>query len=122
MIVKIGHAFIQVVPFTSHELALTEAPMGMWTPGDLTIRINPGLPPAEQARTLIHELLHAIHHVYEVGDRHDEETLCGKLDTPLSILFADNPNLGDILTRCFIRNQPLPFDEHDDGTPRRTKR
>lgn len=58
-----------------------------------TIVIDPDQPPAEQARTLLHEALHAVWSVYGLPARVTEEGACSRLEGPLLCLIRDNPHL-----------------------------
>ncbi len=57
------------------------------------IVICPDQPPAEQARTLLHEALHAVWSVYGLPARVTEEGACSRLEGPLLCLLRDNPHL-----------------------------
>lgn len=55
------------------------------------IRIRAGMTPQQVANTFIHEVLHAIHHVYGLRDGCDEETFTELSANGLCAFWQDNP-------------------------------
>ena len=73
------------------------------------IVIDPDQPPAEQARTLIHEALHAVWSVYGIPARLTEEGACTRLEGPLLCLIRDNPAMtAAIIAATEGKALPLP--------------
>ena len=86
---KIGHRTFTVVPL----IASTEN-VGMIDFQAQTIALCYKISPQEQARVLIHELLHAAYDMTGSAlDAMNEEDTCQALDGPLATIFADNPQL-----------------------------
>jgi hypothetical protein len=75
---------------------------------DHGIQIAPGLSPDAAATTVLHEIVHAIAHVYALPDVLDEESMCGRLEAPLLAFLRDNPTLVRHLTAS-AKGRPFPF-------------
>lgn len=61
---------------------------------DCEIDVQDGQNPVEEADTVIHEVLHAIHFLMDIGLSHKvEEQVVRKMATGLMQVFADNPHL-----------------------------
>lgn len=87
---------------------------GFYRPGTKSIYIDTDASPAVQARTLVHEALHACFDVFRLTDEGlDEEGVCGALDGPLTALFMDNPWLAPVVQNC-AAGVPLPLGEPND--------
>ena len=68
--------------------------LGLCSPDECRIEIEDGQPPVEEADTVIHEVLHAIHFLMDIGLSHKrEEEVVRKMATGLMQVFADNPHL-----------------------------
>lgn len=61
-----------------------------------TISVWSGLPEESQRDTVMHEILHAIGHVFNVKFT-EEEDVIRKFATGICIIFRDNPGLKEIL-------------------------
>lgn len=55
------------------------------------IRVHPGLAGQKLANTFMHEVLHGIHMVYDLGDRSDEEDFTARVANGLCSFWQDNP-------------------------------
>ena len=81
---------------------------GAWIAGEHKILIRCDLPPAEQAATLMHELIHAIYSTYALkGRRLGEEDVCCQLEGPLVAVFTDNPWLAGVLHQAVNHGVPI---------------
>jgi hypothetical protein len=71
------------------------------------IEINPHFQPEEVVNSFIHEILHGIVDVYNIGiDKEAEELYVRQLANPLTALLKDNP---DLLKWIFnVLNDPQP--------------
>ena len=95
MILKFGYRDIQVLPMSDEE-ADTERCSGWYR--DNIIKVQESLDPPEQARILIHEILHAVFESFNIRrKRYNEELICKTLDKPLAQVLRDNPHLLKIL-------------------------
>lgn len=108
---RVGHLDILVEP-VSHELADKEEMHGCYLSSQFKIQIRHPYPPAEQARVLIHELIHAVYDVwrYTSDKSKDEESVCESLDIPLVKILQDNPQLLDRLKLAVGAEQVSPFE------------
>lgn len=67
---------------------------GMIKYNDKLIQLAEDQAPAEMANTLLHEMLHAIIHEYEIGiDGRSEERIVRTITDALTEAFSANPNL-----------------------------
>ena len=97
MKLKVGYATISVVGISPAESS-AQGLNGGYTASMHRVEINTGLPPAEQAAVLVHELIHACFDVYGLKDEKlCEEDVCTALDGPLTALLTDNPTLPGVL-------------------------
>ena len=90
---KIGHRKFRVVPFDT-----VDGPnAGLIDFEAQTISLAIDVSPEEQARVLIHELLHAAWEMAGAGKTLTEEAVCETLDGPLAAIFSDNPHIFGVL-------------------------
>lgn len=82
---------------------------GYWSPNSCSIMVRTDLVPAEQARVVLHELLHACWFAYQLPDDCDEETVVGRLDRALTALVRDNAGLFKDLQAALNDSKPLPL-------------
>lgn len=61
----------------------------------------------EQARFLIHELLHAIFDIFALKVPTDEEDMVEQLDGPLAMVIRDNPALLGVLHQALCNGKPI---------------
>lgn len=74
---------------------------GLCDPEDCEIDIREGLHPVEEADTVLHEVLHAVHFLMDIGlNPRMEENVVRKTATGLIQVFADNPRLLAYLTEA----------------------
>lgn len=71
--------------------ATDEGLLGHCSPFSETIEIAPDQSPGNAVNTLLHEVLHAIWHAYDLGDAASEEPAVTRLSTGLAAVFSDNP-------------------------------
>jgi len=89
----IGHMTVVVAPMTDAQARKLEAE-GVYIETKFLIMVRSRTSPAEQARVLIHELLHACYDAGGWGDEaRDQEAVCGFLDRGLALVFQQNPSL-----------------------------
>ncbi len=94
---RIGHMTIHVLPMTD-QLGRKLDAEGCYIEKNFTIFVRHRTSPAEQARILLHEILHACYDAGGWGDEaRDQESICGLLDRALATLFLDNPHLLPII-------------------------
>jgi hypothetical protein len=104
---KVNYASVRVVGISGPE-ADAQGIVGSYSPGMHKVEIKADLPPAEQARVLVHELIHSCFDVYELKDRKlTEEDVCEILDGPLTALLTDNPMLIGVLHQAVNHGQPI---------------
>jgi hypothetical protein len=72
---------------------------------DHEINIRDGMPPVEEADTVLHEIMHAVWEHMDIGHRRVEESVVRKLATGLTQVFQDNPALVQYLVDAGI-HQP----------------
>jgi hypothetical protein len=88
---------IQVLPLSDGLSEKLDAD-GVYLEDKFTIMVRRRTSPAEQARILIHELLHACYDAGGWGDEgRDQEGICSILDRALAKVLVDNPHLFPIL-------------------------
>jgi len=58
-----------------------------------SIEIMDGQPPVEERDTVLHEIMHGIWHLMDIGHSRIEETVVRKMATGLTQVFQDNPDL-----------------------------
>lgn len=97
MRLKINHLTYDVLPLPPL-WADAESAVGLHSPNEPAIYIRSDEAPAEQARILWHELIHALWHAFNIPKQaRDEEQTCEVLESPLAALFVDNPHLSQAL-------------------------
>lgn len=105
MKLKVAHRDVEVIPM---DPASCHDAVGLWWDHAGTIVISPDRPPEDQARILIHELLHAIHSCFRLDSRErDEEGICGDFDAPLATVLRDNPSLLAVLHQALNQRKPI---------------
>jgi Zn-dependent peptidase ImmA (M78 family) len=104
---KINHRDVPVLPLSSEE-ATNLKMYGYYEDNTKEIYIENILDPTEQARVLLHEIIHALFHIHQVkAKRFTQEGVCQALDVPLATLFRDNPHLGQVLHDALNRSIPI---------------
>lgn len=95
----------------SHKEADKHNADGYFVPDLGVIGIRHPDAPAEQARVLLHEVLHAIYQVWGYSDKPPagEEEVCEFLDRALVKVFQDNPHLSAILALALGEPAQSPF-------------
>ena len=91
-IIKVGAFDIAVKSWPIFN-ASDERSFGQFRPASLEIAICDFLPERRQAETMIHEILHAIWHVWALRQSSDEEVVVGSMAQGLAAVFRDNPDL-----------------------------
>lgn len=106
--IKVGHLVYEVKPLTPL-LADAESAMSVFsTSPETVIYIRADQPPAEQVRLLWHELIHVMWHAFNLPDRKlGEEDICLAIESPLAMVFRDNPHLGRVMTDAFGKAIPV---------------
>ena len=101
---KLGHRKFRVVPFET----LDGPDAGLIDYEAQTISIASTLTAEEQARVLIHELLHAAWDMAgNLGAALEEEAACEALDGPLATIFSDNPHLFGVLRLALNHDEAI---------------
>ena len=93
--------FIIKVELMSPRESDAENSYGHFTEMDLMIRLRPNQIPQQLGNTMLHELLHACHHTWDVTDKADEETFARCTAHALQAVWRDNPQLMLWFTRIF---------------------
>ena len=65
--------------------------MGAAYHSQLSIRLRTDVPPQQLANTFLHEVIHAIHYVFGIGDDDNEETFTNLTTNGLCAFWMDNP-------------------------------
>ena len=104
MDIKVDHRSITVTGVPSSEL---EDCRGIFYGETGEILIDQTIPAAEQAETLIHELLHAIWCSRHMKSRLGEEAAVSQLASGLATVIRDNPVLPMLLSNALISGMPL---------------
>lgn len=90
--VRVGPHTI-AISLKPREEALTEEAWGCYNLETMTIWVQQELAPSKQARVLLHEIIHALWDVGELGEETDEETAVSVLSTQLLAAMHDNPGV-----------------------------
>jgi hypothetical protein len=104
MFIKVDHRDILVKAVASSEL---DDCRGIFYGETGEILIDQTIPAAEQAETLIHELLHAIWCSRHMKSRLGEEAAVSQLASGLATVIRDNPVLPMLLSNALISGMPL---------------
>jgi hypothetical protein len=99
--IKIGYRSYKLQRMTKIE-AEREASWGQCDCQEGIIRIFPNHDDKVTANTLLHEMLHAIHHEWHINDGDNEENIVTKFANGITTLFNDNPDLIRYIAREFI--------------------
>jgi hypothetical protein len=95
--IKVAYGHIDVVGLGPHD-ADEQGIDGSFSSRRHRIEIREDLPPAEQAKVLMHEIIHACFECFNLPhEKLDEERICLALDGPLTTVFTDNPWLIGVL-------------------------
>lgn len=78
--------------------------MGFIIPNRQVIRLRANAPAQQTANTFIHEVMHAIHYVYGVGDDDDEEMFTTQSANGLCAFWQDNPKACQWWQRLLTRD------------------
>lgn len=107
MKLQIGYMTVLVGPI-DRTYARAENLAGLWDDGQHLILIDPSLPAAEQAATLIHEIIHACWSAFQLPDKRlDQEAVCCTLERPLATVLRDNPTLPGVLHQALVNGRPI---------------
>lgn len=105
--IKVAHLEYEVLALSGKHVLYEGRNYGLHIIEDNRIYIDSAQSPSEQVRILLHELIHALCWAHNIPKQpRDEEQMCGVLETPLAMLFRDNPGLGDIFAKAFA-GKPL---------------
>ena len=106
MIIKIGHVDVSVraLPPQHADEAEMDAVYRLPT-HDIAVR--PDRSSAEQARFLIHELMHAMFDIFKLRVPEDEEDMVRQLDMPFATVIRDNPSLLGVLHQALCNGKPI---------------
>jgi hypothetical protein len=110
---RLGHVDVQVFPMSDDMGALGNA-FGCFIPERQVIYVQATLPPAEQARILIHEILHACWYSARGPETASEERACETLDMPIASILRNNPGIAEILIDGLINNLSIFSGHHRD--------
>ena len=105
MEIKVDHRSIRVEGI----LQADHDHRGMFNEPEGTIEVATDQPPAEQAETLIHELLHAIWSSRHMKARLTEESAVTQLASGLATVLRDNPLLPQLLLGALVNGEDLPL-------------
>jgi hypothetical protein len=78
------------------------------------IELYPHQLPCDVAATMVHEVLHAIHHVYSLPKMMSEETMCTGLEAGILCFIRDNPEIVKQLQEA-CAGKPMKGIEDSDG-------
>ena len=92
MSIKVGYQTYRLRPI-SEPAAAESGEDGYHHPDEARIGVRAALTPQGQVSTLIHELLHAFHHVYGLQWGDEEEDTILRLEPAITAFFRDNPAL-----------------------------
>lgn len=107
MRIRVGHLLYEICPLGVEEADERNID-GMCEHHTQRILIREELPPAQQAGVLIHELIHAMFHVYAMPRRGiTEEQVAAGLEGPVAILLRDNPDIGTAIRQALDAGVPL---------------
>jgi len=98
-ILKIGHLDIDVEEMSPTE-ALTNAYYGVFESTECRIKVFMGESLYRTLEVLLHEVNHAIYHVYQMEDVLAEETVASVLAAGWTQVYRDNPELLDFIKEC----------------------
>jgi len=90
--VRVGPHTISI-SLKPREEAQTEEAWGCYNLDNLDIWVQAELAPTKKARVLLHEIVHALWDVGELGEESDEETAVSVLSTQLLAAMQDNPDV-----------------------------
>ena len=91
MKVRVGHLEFSVRDMSPEEME-RETVLGLCFRTTNAILLRPTQGDTEFNSTLVHELLHAIHHAYSIPEKGlTEEQICLRLEGPFVALIRDNP-------------------------------
>ncbi len=115
--IKIGHRSFTVRAMTDAEQRVGNI-VGQLRFTSEQILVWPKASAAEQARILLHEILHG---VFEFsGDRRprwDEESVISLLDGPLTMVLKDNPELFAVLHQALAHGRKIVGGSEEPGEP-----
>jgi hypothetical protein len=74
--------------------------LGTWNDSTLTVYVKPGQLPIEEIDTLIHEVVHGIDYIMDLGLKERQVRLLG---TALAGIFQENPEFAAFVTRRVSR-------------------
>lgn len=80
---------------------------GLYESAFSRILISPAASPAEQARLLLHEVLHAVWDIRHMPATVTEELACSLLDGALATVFRDNLHLTAVLINALYAGQVI---------------
>lgn len=105
--IRAGHRDFPVRPMLSH-MSHDGGCDGLFKPYEGAIYVGSYLCPQEQARVLIHEVLHAAFSAFDL-DREvtGEEAIVSALDGPLAAILRDNPKLLLALSGALREGTPI---------------
>lgn len=91
--IRVGFGDVRVIPEEHHFVRGTPA-AGSWEAATRTITLATSEHLADQAVTLVHEILHAIWSTYDLPESlGDEEAIVVALSGPLASAIRDNPEV-----------------------------
>lgn len=117
--IKIGHRSFRVLSM-SRTMRSKTGFVGQIDFTNNTILLCPRECPEEQARILLHELLHGCYEL--AGSRHatlEEEDVAMMLDGPLTTILADNPHLFAVLHQALAQGRKIVGGSEEPGKPQR---
>lgn len=92
MKIKIGGRAFTVRALTLEEETSLQA-VGVFFCVEQQIAVSPRIMPDHQAETLLHEIAHAIWHVFGLPERADEERVSHAFGAGMAQVFRDSPAL-----------------------------
>lgn len=105
--VKVGHRTFAVVPLTP-ELEESHNCYGLCEFAEQKIHVSPRISTPEQARVLIHEVLHAAWDMARLPDNaRGEERIISSLDIALTTIIADSPGLLLAIHSALLQGAPV---------------
>jgi len=103
--IRIGHLDYAILPMPEDKVK--KGYIGYQDAGVPALYIRADEPPAEQVRTLWHEIIHALMHADNIKDKtFTHERVCEVLESPLTRLFLVNKKLHSVIQAAF-KGKPI---------------